>query len=106
MCFEQPYQWKALLSLAEWWYNTSYHTALKMLPFQALHGYYQPQLALPGTATNVAAVDYWTKERRGWNKLLKANLRKAHNQMQQNSGKPRSERKFVEGYFVDLKLQP
>uniref|UniRef100_A0A453EA21 Integrase catalytic domain-containing protein n=1 Tax=Aegilops tauschii subsp. strangulata TaxID=200361 RepID=A0A453EA21_AEGTS len=34
----QPTKWLSWLSLAEYWYNTTYHTALKMSPFQALYG--------------------------------------------------------------------
>jgi hypothetical protein len=39
MCFTTPRKWKSWLSLAEWWYNTSYHTSLHMTPFQALYGF-------------------------------------------------------------------
>ena len=27
-------------SLEEWWYNTSFHTATKMIPFMAVYGYH------------------------------------------------------------------
>ena len=33
-------QWVKWLPLAEWWYNTSFHTAAKMTPFMELYGYY------------------------------------------------------------------
>jgi hypothetical protein len=31
-------QWVKWLTLEEWWYNTSFHTATKMTPFMALYG--------------------------------------------------------------------
>ena len=40
-CFvsDKQTQWVKWLPLAEWWYNTSFHTATKMTPFMALYGY-------------------------------------------------------------------
>lgn len=39
-CFTHanPHKWNQFLSLAEYWYNTSYHSAIKMSPFVALYG--------------------------------------------------------------------
>ncbi|KAM3348690.1 hypothetical protein ACQJBY_022133 [Aegilops geniculata] len=34
-----PHHWSQFLSLAEFWYNSSYHSALDMSPFQALYGH-------------------------------------------------------------------
>nr|XP_027067574.1 uncharacterized protein LOC113693202 [Coffea arabica] len=34
----KPKRWNIGLSLAEWWYNTTYHTAIQMSPFEALYG--------------------------------------------------------------------
>ena len=45
MCFQQLRKWHGWLSLAEWWYNTSFHTSLKMTPFQALYGFPPPMIA-------------------------------------------------------------
>ena len=33
-----PTKWKQWLSLAEYWYNTCYHTALGCTPYKALYG--------------------------------------------------------------------
>jgi hypothetical protein len=45
MCCTSPTRWHFWLSLAEWWYNTSYHTSLEMTPFQALYGFKPPMVA-------------------------------------------------------------
>ena len=45
MAFLQPKKWHSWLALAEWWYNTSFHTSLNMTPFQALYGRTPPMLA-------------------------------------------------------------
>jgi hypothetical protein len=39
-CFasEKQHQWAPWLPLAEWWYNTTYHTATHMTPFEAVYG--------------------------------------------------------------------
>ena len=30
--------------MVEWWYNSSFHTAEKMIPFMALYGYHPPSI--------------------------------------------------------------
>ena len=45
MCFTAPKKWFNWIALAEWWYNTSYHTSLNMTPFQALYGFPPPMVA-------------------------------------------------------------
>ena len=36
-------KWLQWLHLAEWWYNITYHTTMKMDPFQALYSYEPPR---------------------------------------------------------------
>ncbi|GAA0183774.1 hypothetical protein LIER_31128 [Lithospermum erythrorhizon] len=44
-CSDRPKDWCNWLALAEFWYNTNYHSSIKMSPFEALKGYRAPQLA-------------------------------------------------------------
>lgn len=51
MAFNEPKKWCSWLSMAEWWFNTSYHTATKFTPFQCLYGFPPPQIgkvSIPG----------------------------------------------------------
>jgi hypothetical protein len=45
-CFasEKKHQWAQWLPLAEWWYNTSYHTGTRMTPFEAVYGQKPPSV--------------------------------------------------------------
>lgn len=43
---DQPANWSKWISLAEFWYNTSFHTAIETTPFEALYGY-PPPLHIP-----------------------------------------------------------
>lgn len=46
MVFQKPKTWARWVPLAECWYNTNYHTALKVTPFEALYGYPPPHLPM------------------------------------------------------------
>ena len=45
---EQQHQWEKWIPLARWWYNTSYYTASKMTPYEAVYGQ-APLVLLPYT---------------------------------------------------------
>jgi hypothetical protein len=53
-CFasDKQHQWVQWLPLAEWWYNTSYHTTTKMTPYEMVYGQQPPTVTsyLPGTS--------------------------------------------------------
>lgn len=39
MSSTEPNKWAKWLALAEFWYNTNYHSGLQFTPFQDLYGY-------------------------------------------------------------------
>ena len=55
---DKPRQWVKWLPLAEFWFNTNYHTATKVTPFEALYGFQPPKLLdyIP-SLTKAAVVD-------------------------------------------------
>jgi hypothetical protein len=59
-CFalEKQNQWAQWLPLDEWWYNTSYHIATHMTPFESIYGQKPPSvLSYLSGASKVQAVD-------------------------------------------------
>jgi hypothetical protein len=104
-CFasEKQNQWAQWLPLAEWWYNTSYHTATHMTPFEAVYGQKTPSILsyLPG-ASKIQAVDLTLIAREAILHTFKENLVMAHNRMKQQADQGRSECQFVEGDQVFL----
>ena len=107
MCFNAPRRWFHYLSLAEWWYNTSYHTSLNMTPFQALYGFPPPMIAeviLPDCPNDNAK--QLLQHRELATQIIKDNLSKAQSRIKQQADKHRSDREFSIGDMVYLKLQP
>lgn len=107
MVFHNPRNWSKWLALAEFWYNTNYHTALKVSPFQALYGYSPPMLstdAIRGTQHDVQLA--WLKDRQGILSQLKDNLHKAQNRMKHYADQHRTERILQVGDWAYLKLHP
>lgn len=107
MTTQEPKKWMAWLPLAEYWYNTSYHTALKMSPFQALYGFPPPmiaELAVPGP-DNLEAQDFLTAKQNMLDQL-KENLLQAQNRMNKYADLKRVERQFQVGDMVYLKMAP
>jgi hypothetical protein len=104
-CFssEKKNQWAQWLPLAEWWYNTSYHTATCMTPFEVVYGQKPPSVLsyLPGTS-KVQVVDQTLTVREDILRTLKENLVMAQNRMKQQEDQGHSERQFAEGDQVFL----
>ncbi|PRQ56667.1 putative nucleotidyltransferase, Ribonuclease H [Rosa chinensis] len=108
-CFvaDKPTSWNNLLHWAEWWYNTTYHSAIKMPPFQAVYGVPPPTVMryVPGS-TAVHSVDLALQDRDAFLQSLRENMAMAQNRMKQQSDKNRTEREFAVGDWVFLKLHP
>jgi hypothetical protein len=79
---DSPKQWKAWLPLAEFWYNSNYHTALGCSPFKALYGY-DPEMGvmLPTLATSSTSAEQLLKDRDAQLVKLKEHLCAAQNRM-------------------------
>jgi hypothetical protein len=108
-CFTSDKQshWVDWLPLAEWWYNTSFHSSSKMSPFMALNGYQPPSItsSLKETPRVHTFEDHLLHQQQvllG----LKENLAMAQNRMKQQADQHRSERSFKIGDWVFLRLQP
>ncbi|XP_065636169.1 uncharacterized protein LOC136070305 [Quercus suber] len=57
---DKPKQWVEWLPLAEFWFNTNYHTATKLTPFEALYGFPPPTLLdyIPGLTKAIVVEEY------------------------------------------------
>lgn len=91
-------QWVKWLILAEWWYNTSFHMATKMIPFMVLYGYHPPSITSSlRYRYKVQAVEEHIEHQQQVLLLLKDNLTLAQNRMKQQAYQHRSERSFEVG---------
>ncbi|KAK3137073.1 hypothetical protein QOZ80_5BG0447440 [Eleusine coracana subsp. coracana] len=108
-CFVQvcPTKWKRWLSLVEFWYNTCYHAALGKMPFEVLYGHGPKHLGID-TIESCAVPDLneLLTERDLMTKLLRQHLERVQQGMKAQADKHRSERTFVVGDWVYLKIQP
>uniref|UniRef100_A0A8R7Q7P2 Tf2-1-like SH3-like domain-containing protein n=1 Tax=Triticum urartu TaxID=4572 RepID=A0A8R7Q7P2_TRIUA len=102
-----PKKWFEWLHLAEYWYNTTYHSALEKTPFEVLYGHVPRHLGIvPSTTSSVADLDAWLQERSEMLQLLHQQLLRAQQRMKSQADTHRSERSFEVGDSVYLKLQP
>lgn len=95
MTSHRPQQWLQWLHVAEWWYNTNFHTGLLSTPFEALYGYTPPQLSLcPLLETNVPAAEGAMMKRQQLLQILKDNLYKVLERMKFFADRRRTNREF------------
>nr|GEX51401.1 Ty3/gypsy retrotransposon protein [Tanacetum cinerariifolium] len=107
-CFscDEPKDWSKYLYLAEFWYNTSYHSAIEMTPFQALYG--RPPPTIPHYtlgSSQVASIDSTLLEHQRLLALLKDTLAKTRQRMTDQANKHRLDKEFQVGEFVYLRLR-
>lgn len=93
--------------MAEWWYNSTFHSALKRSPFEALYGYPPTPLVFPqNPQTGVPQVDSFIRDRATAFSEIKEQLHVAQQRMKLYADSKRQERSFEVGNLVYLRLQP
>ncbi|GMI89956.1 hypothetical protein HRI_002664900 [Hibiscus trionum] len=107
MTGEKPKEWDSWLHLAEWWYNTSYHSTIRSSPYQILYGKI-PLYHIPYVAgdSRVTSVDRDMQNREEAMKILKFHLQQAQKRMKHHADKKRNDCELSVGEWVYLKLQP
>jgi hypothetical protein len=107
MVFQEPKNWAKWLPMAEWWYNTSYHSSLKMTPFEALYQYAPDMIGESALTPDMCPTSTKTVVERDQHlATLKRNLLQAQHRMKQYADKLRIERSFEINDMVYLKIQP
>lgn len=103
-----PSKWSNWLSLAEYWYNTSHHSALGRSPFEVLYSYVPKHfgLTVDDALPDSPRLSSWLADRALMQDLVRQHLLRAQECMKKQSDKRRSERSFQIGDWVFLKLQP
>ena len=84
--------------MAEYCYNTSYHTSLKFTPFEATYGYPPPSLTyyIPDSTKN-PAVEEHLQHRTKRIAEIKHNLAQAQERQNKQADKGRKKTQFEEG---------
>ena len=101
-----PRKWAAWLHLAEYWYNTSYHSAIQATPFEILYGHPPCHFGISTQDCAIPDLAIWLKERQLMQSLVQQHLHRAQQQMKHYADKKRSFRTFDIGDWVYVKLQP
>ena len=107
MTGEKPQEWVLWLPLAEWWYNSNWHSSTGVTPFEAVYGQ-SPSLHIPYLAgdSKVEAVDRSLRAREECIQMLKYHLEASQRRMKHQADRKRVDRVFEVGDLVYLKLQP
>ncbi|XP_076886631.1 uncharacterized protein LOC143536549 [Bidens hawaiensis] len=93
--------------MAEFSYNTNFHSSINMTPFKALYGHEATSVHdyIPGTTAN-ASIDVSLSNHQELLVALKASLKNAKKRMIKQANKHRLEKEFEVDDWVYLKLQP
>lgn len=107
MTSQIPKNWATWLVSAEWWYNTTFHSTLEATPFQVVYGTKPRHMAgQERTHNNISSLEFMLEEKQQQWSVLGELLEAAQVRMKSYADNKRSEREFVVGEKVYLKLQP
>lgn len=74
----RPKNWCKWLPLAQWWYNTTYHSAINRSPYEALYGVCPRQICIPTEhRSKVDVVAEFQIQRETMNKVLQEDIQVA-----------------------------
>jgi len=82
MCTKKASDWSKWLPLAEWWYNTTFHSSLELTPYEVVYNQSPPVHLpyIPGE-TRVEGVDRSLQKREAMIQVLKFLLLRAQHRM-------------------------
>ena len=96
-----PKKWHQWLPAAEFWYNTSFHSALGKSPFEVLYGHTPRQLGITNLQQcAVPDLEEWLKQCQLLNKLIQQQLLRAQQRMKKQADQNRSDRVFEPGEMI------
>jgi hypothetical protein len=102
-----PNKWMNWLALAEFWYNTTMHSAHGKTPFEVLYGHQPRHFGISAASLcTTEDLDQWLQDRQAMQLVIQHNLSRAQNRMKAQADKHRQERTFAVGDWVYMKLQP
>ena len=94
-------QWAKWLPLAEYWYNTSHHSALQLTPFEVLYGHPPGHFGITNLQTDlIPDLETWLTERNLLTQLIQQQLVRAQQRMKSQADKQRTERVFSRGFSI------
>ncbi|XP_074351851.1 uncharacterized protein LOC141690999 [Apium graveolens] len=102
----RPRQWLKWLPLAEWWYSSTYNSAIKRSLYEAVYGVQPRQMCIPASHRSlVATVKDFQVKREAMNQLLKEVITVAQHKYKVYVDKQRTGISFQVSQMVFLKLQ-
>lgn len=101
-----PHKWATWIYLAEFWYNSSYHSSVRRTPFEIVYGHQPSHFGISMDDCAIPDLEQWLKDRQLMLQLIQQHLHRASQQMKFQADKNRSFREFQVGDWVYQKLQP
>ena len=108
MIGDRPREWLSYLPWAEYSYNTAFHSAIGMTPFEAVYGRVPPTLRVydPLSHADRTEADFELLDRDATLRRLKFHITTAQNRMKQLHDRKHRDPVYEVGDWVYVKVQP